>query len=64
MKAKKKEFDAVEMKCKIQEEIYEETKNMTPEEESVYFKKSVETGPFAEKVRRIRARQQKKQKAS
>lgn len=64
MKAKKKEFDAVEMKCKIQDEIYEETKNMTPEEEGEYFQKSVETGPFAEKARRIRQQQQKKQKAS
>jgi hypothetical protein len=64
MKAKKKQFDAVEMKCKIQDEIYEETKNMTPEEEGIYIRKSVETGPFAAKVRRIRARQQKKQKAS
>ena len=64
MKAKKKDFDAVEMKCKIQDEIYEEIKNMTPEEEGAYFRKSVETGPFAEKVRRIRQQQQKKQKAS
>lgn len=60
MKTKKKAFDAVEMKCKIQDEIYEETKNMTPEEKREYFRKSVENGPFAEKVRRIRQRQQKK----
>ena len=64
MKTNKKEFDAVEMKCKIQDEIYEEIKDMNPEEESEYFRKSVETGPFAEKIRRIRERQQKKLLAS
>ena len=31
MKTKKKDFDAVAMKCKIQDEIYKETKNMIPE---------------------------------
>ena len=64
MKTKKKNFDAVAMKCKIQDEIYKETKTLTPEEEHEYFRKSVETGPFAEKIHRIRQRQKKKQRAS
>ena len=64
MKTKKKAFDAVEMKRKIQDEIYEETKNLTSAEEAAYFRKSVETGPFAEKICRIRQRQAKGKKAS
>ena len=63
MKNNKKDFDAVAMKCKIQDDIYKETKNMTAEEERKYFQNSVETGPFAEKVQRIRQRQQKKRRA-
>jgi len=45
---KKKKFDCVEMKRRIQEKIYEETKNMTREELVAYFHRRVQEGPFAE----------------
>jgi hypothetical protein len=45
---KKKSFDCVEMKRRIQEKIYEETKDMTPEELVAYFHQRVEGGPFAQ----------------
>jgi hypothetical protein len=38
----KKTFDAVEMKRKAQEKIYEETKNLSREEELEYFHKGGE----------------------
>jgi len=47
-KKKKKKFDAAEMKRKIQDEIYNETKNMSEEERSAYFRKSAEQGIFKE----------------
>ena len=38
MKRKKdKDFDCVEMKRRIQEQMYEETKEMTPEEYRAYI---------------------------
>ena len=48
MKIKKKKFDCVEMKWKIQEQIYEETKGMSPENIVAYFHRCVEKGPFAD----------------
>lgn len=60
MSDKKKTFDCVEMKNKIQEQVYEDIKNLTPEEEMDYFKKSAETGPFSEKWKAIQERQARK----
>jgi hypothetical protein len=45
---KKKRFDCVEMKRRIQEKIYEETKDMTRDELVAYFHRRVQEGPFAE----------------
>ena len=45
---KKKRFDCVEMKRRIQEKIYEETKDMTRDELVAYFHRRVQDGPFAE----------------
>jgi hypothetical protein len=42
-----KAFDCVEMKRKIQEKIYEETKGLSREELIAYFRCHAETGPFA-----------------
>jgi hypothetical protein len=56
---KKKKFDAVEMKRKIQGEIYQETKGMTPEEEREYYRKSVEKGPFGKLWKELRGKQKK-----
>lgn len=58
-----KKFDCVEMKRSIQQKIYEETKNMDMTEFMDYASKAVQKGHFAEKIRRIQARQQKKRKA-
>ena len=52
-----KRFDCLAFKWKVQAEIYEETKNLTPEEEIDYFRRHAETGPFAELVRKLRAQE-------
>ena len=44
----RKTFDCVEMKRKIQERIYEETKGLSREELIDYFHRHAQTGPFAE----------------
>lgn len=44
---KVKKFDAIEMKRRIQAQIYEETKNMTTEEYVAYIHDRVRNGPFA-----------------
>jgi len=44
----KKPFDCVEMKRRIQERIFEETKGMGPEELAEYFRRRVREGPFAD----------------
>jgi len=58
-----KKFDCVEMKRNIQEKMYEETKNMNMTEFMDHVSTAVQKGHFAEKVRRIQARQQKERKA-
>lgn len=45
---KSKTFDCVEMKRRIQEQIYEETKGMSTEEIVAYFHQRVQKGPFAD----------------
>ena len=52
---KKKNFDVLAWKDRVQSEIYEETKHMTREEWLEYLKRSVETGPFADLWKRIEA---------
>ena len=44
---KKKQFDCVEMKRKIQEEMYEETKNLTHEEFLKYLHKRIANSRFS-----------------
>jgi len=45
---RKKEFDCVQMKRRIQEKIYDQTKNLSREELVAYFHRHAETGPFAD----------------
>ncbi len=44
---KNKTFDCVEMKRKIQEQIYNETKNMSHEELLGYFQRRIKSSRFA-----------------
>lgn len=63
MSKKEKKFDCVAMKRQIQEKIYNETKGMSPREFLAYCHEAVEKGPFAEKMNRIRSRQERQKKA-
>jgi hypothetical protein len=45
---KQKKFDAIEMKRRIQEEIYEETKDMSPEEFIAYVRQRIANSRFAD----------------
>jgi hypothetical protein len=42
-----KAFDAVEMKRRIQEQIYAETRDMTPDELLAYFRERISRSRFA-----------------
>jgi hypothetical protein len=48
MKAHKgqKTFDCIEFKRRVQAEIYEDIKGLSPEEEIAYFQREVATGPL------------------
>jgi hypothetical protein len=45
---KDKKFDAIEMKRRIQEEIYEETKDLSPEEYIAYVHQQIANSRFAD----------------
>jgi hypothetical protein len=47
MKKKDKDFDCVEMKRRLQEQMYEETKGMTPEEYLAYIRQRIANSRFA-----------------
>jgi hypothetical protein len=61
---KEKNFDCLAYKDMVQSEIYEETKDMSGEELIDYFRKSVETGPFAEFWKKIPDRNPKARRAA
>ena len=46
-------FDCLQYKWRVQEEIYDEIKGLTPAEEIEYFRKGAETGPLADWWRRV-----------
>ena len=48
MKPRKTEkgFDCIEFKRKVQAEIYEEIKGLSPEQEIEYFRRQAATGPL------------------
>ncbi len=43
----KKDFDCIQIKRDAQTEIYEAIKQMSPEEEIVYFRRSIEESKFS-----------------
>ncbi len=57
MKKKSKTFDCVEMKRRIQEQIYEETKDMTHEELLKYFHTRIANSRFASFLQRSESSQ-------
>ena len=59
-----KKFDCVKMKHDIQEKMIKETQGMTWEQEREHFRKTIEEGPLAELWRKLKARQDKGEKAS
>ena len=46
MSKKIKKFDCIEMKCNIQENIYEETRHISREEYLAFIRKHVDESPF------------------
>lgn len=52
MSRKIKTFDCVEMKRRIQEKIYQKTKDMSREEYLAFIRKQVDEGPFGELLKR------------
>ncbi len=55
---KSKAFDCLAFKDQVQSEIYEETKDMSHEEEIAYFREAVQKGPFAELWRKLAAQRE------
>ena len=51
--AKKKRFDCIEFKERAQAQIYEEIKDLTPEQQIEYFNRRAENGPLADWWKRI-----------
>jgi hypothetical protein len=52
MNVKTKTFDCVEMKRRIQEKIYEQTKDMSREEYLAFIRKQVDEGPFGKLLKK------------
>lgn len=48
---KKKKFDCLAIKERIQREIYDEIKDLTPEEEVEYFRKKAKSSPLLREVK-------------
>jgi hypothetical protein len=46
-------FSALEFKEEAQKRVRDDTTDMTPEERLRYFREAAETGPFAERWRRL-----------
>ena len=51
----KKRFDCLAFKAKVQAQIYEEIKDLSPEEEVRYWRRKAETGPLAKWWKSVRA---------
>jgi len=45
-----KPFDCLAFKWKVEAEVYQEIKDLTPEQHIEYFRHHAQTGPFAELV--------------
>jgi len=51
-------FDCLQYKWRVQAEIYEEIKGLTPAQEIEYFRNAAETGPLAAWWRKVRQQAQ------
>ena len=56
MSRKIKTFDCVEMKRRIQEKIYEETRDMSREEYLAFIRRQVDAGPFGKLLKEYAVR--------
>lgn len=63
-RSKKKGFDVLAFKERVQAEIYEEIKDLSPAEQAEYFRKSVERGPFAAWWKKVKAESARRRKAN
>ena len=61
---KAKKFDCVEMKNEIQAKIYEEIKDLTPQEEIAYRRKKLESGSMGEFYKKLRAKSKRGKKTA
>jgi hypothetical protein len=52
-KRKNKTFDCISYKHEVQSKIYEETRNMTPEEQIEYFRRRAEEGSLGSWWRKV-----------
>jgi len=59
-KPKKKTFDCIKMKDRAQAQIYDEIKNLSPNEQREYFRKGSENGPLADWVKKVKEASAKK----
>ncbi len=53
--SRKHTFDSIAFKRKVQGEIYEELKDLSPEEEIAYFRRAAETGSLADWWKAVRS---------
>ena len=53
MKQHPEKIDCIEMKDRIQSEIYEQIKDLTPEEEIEFFRKGASQGPLGDFYRSL-----------
>ncbi len=54
---KSKEFDCIAFKREVQSRIYDETKNLTPEEQIQYFRRIAEEGSLCNWWRKVKAQE-------
>ena len=59
-KKQKNEVDPVELKRKIQADLYNETKNMSSVEKKNFYKKEAESGPLSKFWKSIQPKTSKK----
>jgi hypothetical protein len=59
-KSKVKVDDPVELKRKIQDELFEETKKMTGKEKRAFYKRQAEAGPLAKFWKEVQSKPSKK----
>jgi hypothetical protein len=58
-----KSFDCLAFKDRVQAEIYEEIKDLSPAEEVEYFRKAAQEGPLGEWWKRVNEKTKERKKA-